>query len=509
MIRFRSNLKVDLVYKAMLGNVDCRLMFLGDHQRQLIRLFEEISYRLQRTQDPETLYRSLTRSAEVLQFYDVQRNDGVVSLRLHDDVFMRPGPMEEVQIEIRVSDKKRTWTHPLPLENLPAIGNLFPLLRGGHSEHEIHTRLSERLTTDQIDWALELVAKLKERSFLTNDPNGKIYSFEPPEKPAVTFLGHSSLLFQSKLTSVLVDPFLREERGLPTRVTDIVHAKLGAICCSHSHWDHCHMSSLIWFDKDIPILIPKVVEPSGFNPPVATVLRKLGFTDIREVEHWEQVTIGDIQIIPVPFYGEQEEPDIRMDHYTYILKTDGLCVYGGVDAYKDSFGDMKPVLKRVREEYSPDIAFLPISNVVFSNRHGGPNAYCRSIDSDSIKADYQYTASPEEAAEWVEILNPKKVVPYAVFTFSRWNTPREIPPFSSALKKLKLQDRLLPLRTLDSLSSADLRTSVASDLRRKLRLVWFEQGASIAHHHHNLQKRSAAYRFLGKVTRKLAGSDSR
>ena len=502
MIRLRDDVRLGIVYKALMGIVDCRLLFLGDHQRQLIRLFEEISYRLHRTKDVNRLYESLRASAEIQQFYKLNRSNGLVSLTLRDEIFNQAGPMEDVEIEVRLAVNGHTLTHPLPLDRLRALGNVVPLLRGRFTDETIRLRLKERLEKDEFDWAITFLQILQENSFLTDRPRLKVHNFDRKKKPSVTFLGHSTLLFQSRRSSILVDPFLRPERGAPTPVADIVDANPGAICCSHSHWDHCHLQSLVWFDKDIPVLVPKVHEPSGFNPPIAPVLKKLGFTDVRELSPWESVSIEDVEMVAIPFYGEQEEPGIPMDHYTYVLKTAGLSVYGGVDCYKDSFGDMKPVLKRVQEEHRPDVAFLPISKLIYSNRQGGVNAYCRYVDNTSIDIEYQYTASPEEAAEWVTILEPRRVVPYAVFTFSRWNIPLEIPAFSRALKRLNRWDRLMPLRTLDSLSSADLQPSAYQELRRRSILFWFEVGAVLKRYHRKLQKHGP-YRVAVKVFQKI------
>src|SRR5687768_5275197 len=108
MIKFSDAATLKIVYQALTGIVDCRLMFLGDHQRQLIRLFEEISYRFQRTRDSEKLYKSLTSSAGIQQFYHIEKSNGKVSITLRDEIFTQPGPLDEVQIEIHVSGNGRT-----------------------------------------------------------------------------------------------------------------------------------------------------------------------------------------------------------------------------------------------------------------------------------------------------------------------------------------------------------------------------------------------------------------
>ena len=101
-----------------------------------------------------------------------------------------------------------------------------------------------------------------------------IASDEPPPlswtaRPGVTLLSHSSLLVQSERSAVLIDPVVWQAMGHAQRTFDILRTPLGAICCSHSHWDHGHFQTLLWLDKDVPILIPQVREPSVLNPPMA------------------------------------------------------------------------------------------------------------------------------------------------------------------------------------------------------------------------------------------------
>ena len=191
-----------------------------------------------------------------------------------------------------------------------------------------------------------------------------------------------------------IDPVIWQAMGNAQRTFDILRTAPGAICCSHSHWDHCHFQTLLWLDKGVPILIPEGHESSMLNPPMAEALRRLGFTDVREVKAWEPVQIEDIEIIPVPFHGEQDEPDFEMDHYTYVVRTAGLSLYGGVDGYRSTNGDMKPVVERVGQAYRPDVAFLPVSKWICHYKSGGVNGFCRYLDQERLEQSFQYTAGP-------------------------------------------------------------------------------------------------------------------
>jgi hypothetical protein len=169
----------------------------------------------------------------------------------------------------------------------------------------------------------------------------------------------------------------------------------------------------------------------------------------------------------VPFHGEQDEPGAEIDHYTYVFQSDGLSVYGGVDSFRDTYGEMRESLARVRDEHKPTVAFLPISRMVYAYRDGGVNGFCRYMDTSLLDQSFQYTAGPSEAAEWVRELGVSTVVPYATFTFKPRATPGEVVDFAQALDRAGLGAHLLPLATLGAVEPSDLDGSARALRRRR------------------------------------------
>src|SRR6185295_19857317 len=53
------------------ADVDCRLLFMGDRCRQLVRTYPEAIHRLSRRGSPAAIARYVSESREILQFYDV------------------------------------------------------------------------------------------------------------------------------------------------------------------------------------------------------------------------------------------------------------------------------------------------------------------------------------------------------------------------------------------------------------------------------------------------------
>jgi hypothetical protein len=163
---------------------------------------------------------------------------------------------------------------------------------------------------------------------------------------------------------------------------------------------------------------------------------------------------------------------------------------------------MNSVLARVRDEYRPSVAFLPISQMVFRYEDGGVNGFCRYIDTTLLGQDFQYTAGPKEAAEWVRLLGVSTVVPYATFTLSPYGTPHELNQFAAALEQNDLEATLLPLRPLDSLELSDLDNSVSAARRRRFLRTWHRSAARVAQLDERLRQ-YALYRFGRRL---LAGA---
>jgi hypothetical protein len=215
------------------------------------------------------------------------------------------------------------------------------------------------------------------------------------------------------------------------------------------------------------------------------------------------VRVGDFEIIPVPFRGEQDEPGAEIDHFTYVIRTEGLTLYGGVDCFSDSFGDMIPVLERVRDAYRPTVAFLPISKMTYDYETGGVNGFCRFVDTESFAKSFQYTASADDAARWVAVLRPLWVCPYAIFAFSRWSVSVEIAEFAAALRRLDEAEHLFPLRPMDALDRSDLAVGPRARRRRWIRVRWSSLAADMTRKNRRLE-RWLAYRALRRGVRAVA-----
>jgi L-ascorbate metabolism protein UlaG (beta-lactamase superfamily) len=480
-------------------DVDCRLLFMSDRYRQLLRAYPEIVHRLSQPIEAGQVADYVRESAEICQYYDLNESEQCIALTLRDEFFREPASLEGLKFELSVSAASRRRQYQLPLERFAALGQLLPLLNGDHSESEIQVTLRKRLSDEAFDWISRLQASLRSDGFIAQTAGVRQnFLTLARDRPRVTFVAHTSLLVQSKRTAVLFDPLLRRSCGLPEKGFDVTRLKLGAICCSHSHWDHCDVASLLLFDKRTPVIIPKVSKTTIFNPPISPMLRLLGFDDIREVELWKPIQIDDIEIVPVPFHGEQDEPDAEIDHYTYVVRTEGLSLYGGVDAYRDTFGDMMADLERVRRDYAPTVAFLPVSRMTYAYAHGGVNGFCRKISTGLLDQFFQYTAGPEDAVKWSRLLDARCVVPYATFTFNASTAAPQVCDFLRQMAAAGLGDRVMALRPQDSLEPDDLKQNWQRDIRRAYLFTWLRSVAAFKSLDHGLAK-FVVYRGLRRL----------
>ena len=459
-------------------DVDCRLLFIGDRYRQLIRAYEEAMFRLARPKPLAERAAFLKASDDVRQFYEITESDDRVALTMRDAIFREQAPLDELDVSILASRNKTEVVVPIELGQLKAVGALVPLLNGDQSEPAIEAALDAQLTGPPRAWTAGLMSKWRAAGFLETTDARPNPLLEAKDRPRVTFMGHTSIMIQSETTTVLTDPLYRVPLGVPPQAFDTTRLKLDAICCSHSHWDHLDLATLLRFDKRTPIVISRVRRPTAFNPPMKPALECLGFSDIREIDVWETIRIGDIEMAAVPFHGEQDEPGVEIDHYTYVFRAGGLCLYGGVDSYRDTFGEMVPALERVRREWAPNLAFLPISKMTYAWKFGGVNGFCRHVDTTLLDQEFQYTAGTEQAVEWARLLGVKRLVPYATFNFTPFDVPPESQELDAALRAAGLHDMLLPLRPFDSAGLADLTDASQPAMKRQYLLTVLRAGVA-------------------------------
>ncbi len=114
-----------------------------------------------------------------------------------------------------------------------------------------------------------------------------------------SLLGHACLIVEAGPTRVLTDPlfFAPGERTLDPCPKRIVHlealGRFDAIVISHRHLDHFDGESLDRLDRRLPVYTP-------CDPELTTMVRARGFSDVTQLDPWEEATLGALTLVATP-----------------------------------------------------------------------------------------------------------------------------------------------------------------------------------------------------------------
>ena len=192
---------------------------------------------------------------------------------------------------------------------------------------------------------------------------------------AVTFIGHASFFVQIGGRSVLIDPnfarwlfVLKRLRRPGLRVRDLPPIDL--VLVSHAHFDHLHRPSL-------RAIVHQTLRESGTAPAiivpshVSDLVSDLGFSEIIELDWWNNSRQGNLAITHVPsrHWGARILKDSHRGYGGFVLKAGKHSVYhAGDTAYFAGF-------REIGRRLSPELALLPIGAYnppAFRNVHTNP-----------------------------------------------------------------------------------------------------------------------------------------
>ncbi len=188
-------------------------------------------------------------------------------------------------------------------------------------------------------------------------------------EPAVTWIGHATLLVQMDGLNIVTDPIWSEraspfgwvgpKRAQPPGVAlaDLPHVDL--VLVSHNHYDHLDESSVQALAAQ-PGGPPLFVVPLG----LAAWLAGRGITNVAELDWWQSVRVGvvEVALTPVQHWSARGLND--------RLKTlwGGFAVFGpslhlfhaGDTGYSQDFADIRRRFAERQREGGFDLALLPV-----------------------------------------------------------------------------------------------------------------------------------------------------
>lgn len=201
----------------------------------------------------------------------------------------------------------------------------------------------------------------------------------------VTSIGHATFLFELEGRLILTDPWFYEtpftgRHPEPLGLAPERLPPLDLILVTHPHIDHFDKTALKQMkEKTVPLVCVR---------GMGTQVRKLGFSSVIELEPWETVTLGSLTITAVPAAHAGSANG-------YVIEGAGKVFYFAGET------TLFPNLPRIAERFPQiDVAFLP-------------------ADGLKLRWGRKLAMAPEEAAEAVEILRPKVVIPILDHDFSQ------------------------------------------------------------------------------------------
>ncbi len=236
-----------------------------------------------------------------------------------------------------------------------------------------------------------------------------------PLLPALTFLGHSTVLLDIGGHRILTDPVLRQRVTFLTRhavpLPPSLHSDIDLVVLSHLHHDHCDLPSLRTLGLDMPMLVPV---------GAGKWLRSKGFRDVHELMVGETYVAGDLRVRAVTalHHGKREPVGPHAAAIGFILESGATCVYFAGDT------DIYPAMADLADEV--DVSLLPVWG-------WGPNLGPGHLD-------------PHRAAQAAGVIGTRFAVPVHWGTLYPFGLRRALPArlydpphaFAAAVQRLDL-----------------------------------------------------------------------
>jgi L-ascorbate metabolism protein UlaG (beta-lactamase superfamily) len=304
-------------------------------------------------------------------------------------------------------------THRVELEGDAVAEALawLPLLDGHHTVEAVVEAATSSPAARRVFEAFEAIGAL------TGAPEE---AFELAALPELLFVSHSSVFVRGREASVLIDPAIltsTEVLARPGRRPFELAARASAVLVSHAHWDHLAFQTMLRIPRETTIYVPRVKQPRLVNPPLRTYLHAFGFTNVVEVGDWDKASIGDLEVIFAPFFGEPFGLDSRFDAFTYLVSANGKTIYGSLDACHDEAGDMNGVVERLGKEHAIDVFLFGSSAQRHVQLYRAANMRHYSNELQKRPDLVRYHPDIDDVIRWCAPLRPKAIVPYANFVY--------------------------------------------------------------------------------------------
>lgn len=185
----------------------------------------------------------------------------------------------------------------------------------------------------------------------------------PDANPAVTWLGHATMLVRLAGQTMLFDPifsdraspvgFLGPRRAVPLPIDPAELPRIDLVMVSHNHYDHLDVATVQRLAAQ-PGGPPRFLVPAGLKAWFAA----LGIASVDEYRWWERTAAGPLTVhfVPVQHWSRRRLDDSNATLWGgWVVEGEGLrLIHTGDTGYSQDFRD-------IGERLGPfDLAFIPI-----------------------------------------------------------------------------------------------------------------------------------------------------
>ena len=185
---------------------------------------------------------------------------------------------------------------------------------------------------------------------------------EPTVRDSVTFVGHSTLMYDLAGVKIITDPLLYNQIKHIRKNTPIarqtIPRQFDLILITHFHMDHFHYPSLKLLDKTAHVIAPRGAK---------TKLNRLGFSSVEELAIGQEIEFRGLKITAVECNhdGRRYYSGPKCDTLSYLIASLQFKLFScGDTAFTHKF-----------DYITCDISFMPVgcyTPVQLQDRHCSP-----------------------------------------------------------------------------------------------------------------------------------------